>query len=63
MLIKQVMEIFELLDSASASGDVIRAYMESKGAKNVTVRRVEQDGRGTDFISIIIPGKNGKMKK
>ena len=61
MLIKQVMEIFELLDSASASGDVIRAYMESKGAKNVTVRRVEQDGRGTDFISIIIPGKNGKM--
>lgn len=61
MLMKQVLEIFDLLDSASASGDVIRTYMEGKGAENVTVRRMEQDGKGTDFVSIIIPGKNGKI--
>jgi len=61
MLIKQVMEIFDLLDNASASGEMIRSYMESKGAKNVQVRRMEQDGRGTDFVSIIIPGRKGKL--
>lgn len=61
MLMKQVLEIFDLLDSASASGEVIRAYMMEKGAKNVTVQRMEQDGRGTDFVSVIIPGKNGKL--
>ena len=37
MLMKQVLEVFDLLDSACASGEVIRDYMVKKGAKNVTV--------------------------
>ncbi|MBQ6089163.1 MAG: DUF1177 domain-containing protein [Firmicutes bacterium] len=60
MLIKQAIEVFDLLDSADASGESVMAYMKSKGAENVYVHRMEQNGHGTDFVRIMIPGKNGK---
>ena len=62
MLMKQILEIFDLLDSPSASGEAIYHYMKKKcGKGNITVQRMEQDGRGTDFVGITIPGKQGKL--
>lgn len=61
MLIKQVIELFDLLDRPDASGQLIKKYMEKLGSRDVIVRRMEQNGNGTDFIQVIIPGAHGKI--
>lgn len=60
MLIKQVMEVFDLLDSAYASGEEVRAYLESKGEAEITVKTIRDGKYATDFMKIVISGKNGK---
>ncbi|MCI2059077.1 MAG: DUF1177 domain-containing protein [Oscillibacter sp.] len=60
MLIKQVIELFDLLDRPDASGQLVKKYMEKLGGKDITVRRMEQNGNGTDFVQIVIPGSKGK---
>ena len=60
MLIKQVMEVFDLLDSAYASGEEVKAYLCGKGDADVSVKTIRDGEYATDFIKICIPGKNGK---
>lgn len=60
MLIKQVIEVFDLLDTAYASGADIKRYLESKGDANVSVKTIRDGKYSTDFIKIVISGKNGK---
>lgn len=60
MLIKQVIEVFDLLDTAYASGAEIKRYLESKGDANVSVKTIRDGKYSTDFIKIVISGKNGK---
>lgn len=60
MLIKQVIEVFDLLDTAYASGADIKSYLESKGDADVSVKTIKDGKYSTDFIKIVIPGKNGK---
>ncbi|MBU5627172.1 DUF1177 domain-containing protein [Oscillibacter sp. MSJ-2] len=60
MLIKQVIEVFDLLDSARASGESVQSYLQSKGAADITVKRIQGGAHSTDFIKIVVPGKNGK---
>lgn len=60
MLIKQVIEIFDLLDSAYASGADVKRYLESTGDTNVSVKTIKDGKYSTDFIKIVISGKNGK---
>ena len=61
MLIKQVIEVFDLLDTAYASGESIKHYLESKGEADVRVKTITDGKYSTDFMKIIIPGKNGKI--
>lgn len=61
MLIKQVIEVFDLLDTAYASGESIKRYLESKGEADVRVKTITDCKHSTDFMKIIIPGKNGKI--
>lgn len=62
MLIKQVMEIYDLLDRADASGASIKAYLEQLGAEDVVVAKLGGAEKTTDGIRIRIPGVHGKMK-
>lgn len=63
MLIKEVIEIYDLLDRADASGFLVKEYMEKLGAKDVKVNTIKGDRGKTDFIKITIYGKNGKHNK
>lgn len=62
MVIKQIMEVYEILDSATANGIQMKAYLESYGAEYVEVKTITGDKGKTDFIRIKIPGTKGKTK-
>lgn len=62
MLLKQILEVYEYVDSATANGYEIKKYMESLGAKDVVVKTITGDKERTDFIQIRIPGLKGKSK-
>ncbi|EHS57167.1 DUF1177 family protein, partial [Paenibacillus sp. Aloe-11] len=61
-MMKQVYEVYELLDSPSASGAEVKAYLEQLGQAEITVSTVEGDKGSTDFIKIVIAGKNGRIQ-
>lgn len=61
MLIKQIIEAFDILDSASASGEQVKAYLHSiKADANVEVYELKGPKGKTDMLKVRIPGTNGK---
>ncbi len=62
MLLKQVIEIFDITDRANASGNLVKDYFEKLGAKDVVVSEVKGAKGKTDFVKIRISGTNGKSK-
>lgn len=60
MLLKQVIEIYDLIDRADASGEKLKGFLEERGAKGVTVTKISGKEGSTDFVKVVIPGKNGK---
>ena len=60
MSFKQVLEVIELLDSAKVSGSVVAEALTSRGWKEWEVETIQGDGGSTDFITISIPGADGK---
>lgn len=61
MLIKQVIDVYDLIDRSDIDGKKVSAYFKSLGAKHITVTEFSGEKGSTDFIKIIIPGKNGKF--
>ncbi|MCL6633543.1 MAG: DUF1177 domain-containing protein [Alicyclobacillus herbarius] len=61
MTLKQTIDIFELLDDASVSGEKVKAFFESRGAKHVNVQKVSGAKGSTDFVEVVIPGRGGKL--
>jgi len=59
-LLKQVLEIYEILDRADADGKKVKEIFENHGAKNIEV--IELTGRTgkTDFVRILVEGTEGK---
>lgn len=62
MLLKQILDVYEYIDTATANGEEMKKYMESLGAKEVEVKTISGDKGKTDFIRIRIPGLEGKSK-
>lgn len=62
MLLKQVMDVYEYIDKATANGQEMKEYLESLGAEDVEVKTITGEKGKTDFIRIRIPGVNGKSK-
>ena len=60
MLTKQVTEVYELLDRADASGELVRRYFDAIGGGDVQLERLGQGEKTTDCIRICIPGSHGK---
>ena len=59
-MLKQVMEVMDLLDSATVSGSDISELLISRGLTDVKVRTMVGDSGCTDFIKIRVPGTKGR---
>jgi len=59
-MLKQVLDIYELLDDASANGAKVAALLEKRGQVSVSVKRIEGARGATDFIKVVVPGAKGK---
>lgn len=63
MLIKQVLEVFDLLDSSRVDGAAVRAYLQSMNPDaDVEVYPLVGPKGSTDMVKVRIPGKNGRAK-
>ncbi len=62
MAFKQVLEMYELLDSAVVTGSAVADLLKDRGATHVDVTTITGDKGSTDFIKIVIPGTQGKSK-
>ena len=61
-MLKQVMEIYELLDSPTVKGEEVANLLRSRGLTDISVKTIKGAKGQTDFIKIRIPGTNGKIK-
>lgn len=61
MVMKQLLEVFDILDDSAASGARMKEYLLSVNpAANVEVFPLTGPKGSTDVIRVLIPGKNGK---
>ncbi len=60
MSFSQVLQTYDLLDSAHVNGDRVAEWLEQNGATNVKVQRIEGAKGHTDFIRVTIPGSEGR---
>jgi hypothetical protein len=61
-MLKQVMEIYELLDSPTVTGDDVANLLRSRGLSDISVKTIKGERGQTDFIKIRISGTDGKLK-
>ncbi len=59
MALKQAIEAYELLDSATVSGEIVAAVLRERGLQ-VEVIPVQGEQGSTDFVRTLIPGTAGK---
>lgn len=59
-MLKQIIEVHELLDQASVDGATVAAFLKGKGIGLIEVRTIGEIKGSTDFIKIVVPGKSGK---
>jgi hypothetical protein len=59
-MLKQVMEIYELLDDAHVTGDAAENLLRERGLRQIRVERIKGEKGSTDFIQVVIPGISGK---
>lgn len=62
MVLKQIMEVYDKIDSSDADGQKVKEYLETYGAKDIEMRTFSGDEGKTDFIRIKIHGQKGKSK-
>ncbi|NLY53617.1 MAG: DUF1177 domain-containing protein [Firmicutes bacterium] len=60
MSFSQVLQTYDLLDSAHVDGKRIAEWLQQNGAEYVDVVRIEGERGHTDFIRITIPGYQGR---
>ncbi|MBI3978037.1 MAG: DUF1177 domain-containing protein [Chloroflexi bacterium] len=59
-MLKQVLEIYDLLDSAKVNGDVVAAFFARRGWPDVRVETVSGPRGSTDFVKLVVPGTAGR---
>ncbi|MFQ6126968.1 MAG: DUF1177 domain-containing protein [Candidatus Heimdallarchaeota archaeon] len=60
--LKQVLEIFDLLDDPQISGEHVKTYFNTNKIDKIEVKTITGLKGKTDILKIVIPGKNGKEK-
>ena len=59
-MLKQVIDLFELLDRPDASATAIKAYLLDNGECDVETVTLTGENGTTDHIKITIPGYSGR---
>ena len=52
MLMRPILELYDILDSSFASGKAINTYFEQFDTSQVEIRTMSQQGHATDFVKI-----------
>ena len=60
MLLRQVLELFDYLDTPAANGGMVTALLKERGAAKVHVETVTGEEGDTDCITVLIQGSEGK---
>lgn len=61
MLLKQILEVFDILDDGSVTGEKVKAYLKGiHAAADIDVHAIEGPGGSTDMIRILVHGSSGK---
>ena len=60
MLWRQVLDAFDLLDSARADGARVEQALRDAGVSQVTSTRAQGEQGSTDFVRALVPGTRGK---
>jgi hypothetical protein len=60
MALKQVIEIYELLDSSKVNGERVASLLKGRGVREIEVMSIGGEKGKTDSIKIWIPGSRGK---
>lgn len=61
MALKQVLDVYEILDDIHVNGEVVTEYAKSKGILDATYTRVDEGKGPTDFYPPRYSGRNGKL--
>lgn len=59
-MLKQVIEIYELLDDAHVTGEAAENLLRGRGLRQIRVERIKGEKGTTDFIQVVIPGTAGR---
>lgn len=59
-MLKQVLEMYELLDDARVRGEAAENLLRARGLRKIRVERIKGERGSTDFIQAVIPGTAGK---
>jgi len=63
MTLKQVIEIYELLDDARVNAERVASLLRERGVDEVEVRPIQGEKGRTDSIKVMITGATGKTSK
>ncbi len=61
-MFKQVIDLFEILDSPQASGEMVADFFNQIGPNDIKVSTIGSEQGSTDFLKIRIAGSQGKTK-
>ena len=61
MALSQTLTAFNTLDDGNVNGEKVKALFQDYPNVDVSVTTVTGEKGSTDFVKIVIPGKNGKM--
>lgn len=60
MILKHVLEMYELLDKPTANSSEVAEFLKKKGAEEIEVTKIQGQKGSTEGIKITIAGKEGK---
>ncbi|MEX2535572.1 MAG: DUF1177 domain-containing protein [Trueperaceae bacterium] len=60
MILRQVLELLDVLDRPDAGGERVKSLLEAAGPADVTVQRLLGNGGGTDHVTVRISGQSGR---
>ncbi|WP_432879229.1 DUF1177 domain-containing protein [Kribbella sp. CA-245084] len=58
---REVLDLYDVLDDAAASGEAVAAWLRERGVDDVSVTTVKGGKGSTDFVRAVIPGSRGRV--
>lgn len=60
MVFRQIIDAFEVMDSATVDGEQVAQLVRDCGSSDVSIERVAGENGHTDFVKTVIPGTHGR---